>query len=217
MGRPIANLMRHNKSLPEATRSLIEAAAADQWVRGQTQSVPLPARYIVGIRGYRQGTPGKPDVPDVGIWDDAMFYISPNMFLAENANTDPSRYGWNAAAGKPMAVLDAGCWPFRRGPHKGNTPAFRQMTRAEAAKVNAPFDGRFAVTRCYATKDTRNYAEAGYYAINIHPEGNVGTSSEGCQTLPADRAQTFLQQIWDDTLAAKMPFVWYILIEGLIV
>lgn len=217
MGCPIDNLMSRPKALPKATRSLIESVAAEQWTRSQTQTITLPDRYIVGVRGYWQDTMGKPGVNDVGIWDDAMFYVSPNMFLAENANTDPSRYGWNAAAGKPMAVLNAGCWPFRRGPHKGKTPAFRQMTQAEAAKVGAPFDGRFAVTRCYAVNDARNYAEAGYYAINIHPGGNVGTSSEGCQTLPADRAQAFLQKVWDDTLAAKMPFVWYILIEGPIV
>lgn len=215
MGCPIDNLMRRPNALPKATRSLIESAAADHWKRVQPQNFALPERYIVGVRGYRQATPGKSDVND--IWDDAMFYVSPDIFLTENANTDPSRYGWNADAGKPMAVLDAGCWPFQRGPHKGELPAFRQMTHAEAIKAGAPCDGRFAVTRCYAAEDARNYKEAGYYAINIHPGGNVGMSSEGCQTLPADRAQAFLQKIWDDTLAAKMPFVWYILIDGPIV
>jgi hypothetical protein len=198
--------MSRPKALSKTTRSLIESLTADHWNRFQTKHVELPERYIVGLRGNTTSGPRE--------WNDVMFYISPDIFLAEHANTDQSRCGWNAGDGEPMAVLDAGCWPFIRGPHDGGAPVFRQMTRQDAVKVDAPFDGRFAVTRCYAANDARNYMEAGYYDINICPSG---TSSKGCQILPADHAQAFLQAVWDDTLAAKMPFVWYILIEGPIV
>lgn len=201
-------------TLPKAKRSLIESVAAEHWARFGPKGVALPERYLVGVRAYRRDTMGKPGVNDLGIWDDAIFYVSPDKYLAENGNTDPSRDGWNAGAGKPMAVLNAGVWPFRRGPHRGKTPALRQMTIEEAQRRGIPGDGRFSVTRTYAAGDKRNYLEAGYYAINMHPGGYSSTSSEGCQTLPAARARNFLQKVWDDTLAAKMDHVWYLLVDG---
>lgn len=209
--------MSRPPALPKAKRELVEVVAAEHWKCFGPSNIEFPERYLVGVRGYRLNTMGKPGVNDFGIWDDAMFYVAPKLFLAENANTDPSRVGWNANAGKPMAVLNAGVWPFRRGPHKGRMPAFRQMTIEEARRRNVPGDGRFAVTRTYAVGDKRNYQEAGYYAINIHPGGYTGTSSEGCQTIPRDRSDKFLQKIWDDTLAAKLDYFWYLLVEGPIV
>jgi hypothetical protein len=199
---------------PKAKRELIERLAAEHWKKHGVMHAKMPTHYIFAVRAYRRDTMGKPGVNDFGIWDDAMFYVSPTTFLAENANTDPSRAGWNKNAGKPMAVLNTGCWPFRRGPHKGRTPAFRQMTSEEARFRGAPKDGRFTVTRTYAPGDKRNYEETGYFAINIHPGGINGTSSEGCQTLLKDRADAFLRKVWDETEAAKVGVVWYMLIDG---
>lgn len=205
-------------TLPKAKRALIEALAADHWARFGIMHAPLPSHYLIGVRGYRSDSMGKPGMNDFGIWDDAIFYVSPTTFLAENANTDPSRVGWNGNAGKPMAVLNPGFWPFRRGPHKGRIPALRQMTSEEARfRGGVPNDGRFSVTRTYAVGDKRNYQEAGYYAINVHPGGEVGTSSEGCQTLPKGRSDKFLQTVWDETEAAKINVIWYGLIDGPIV
>ena len=202
---------------PRAPRALIERLFTEHWSTHGPAGLPRPLYYILAPRGYRRDSMGKVGVNDFGIWDDAMFYVSPTTYLAENANTDPSRDGWNAGAGKPMAVLNVGVWPFRRGPHKGRTPALRQMTEEEARLRNVPNDGRFSVTRTYAVGDPRNYIEAGYYAINIHPGGDVGTSSEGCQTLPRKRADKFLQTVWDETEAAGVDVIWYGLIDGPIV
>lgn len=202
---------------PKAPRALIERLAAEHWARFGVPHKPLPTHYLIGVRGYRRDTMGKPGVNDFGLWDDAMFYVSPTTYLTENANTDPSRAGWNANAGKPMAVLNPGFWPFRRGPHKGRIPALRQMTSEEARFRGVPNDGRFSVTRTYALGDKRNYQESGYYAINIHPGGEVSTSSEGCQTLPRSRSDRFLQTVWDETLEAKVAVIWYGLIDGPIV
>lgn len=198
---------------PKASREQIIQIATKQW-EASGHTGPLPDNFLVGIRGYRPRSMGPTPGNDPGVWDDAIFFVTKKSMLAEDANVDPSRYGWNAGAGKPMAVLNPGCWPFRRGPHKGNTPALRQMTIEEARPVKAPNDGRFSVTRTYAKGDPRNYQEAGYYAINIHPGGINGTSSEGCQTLPRDIAKPFLNNVWDTTLKANMPWVWYILCEG---
>mgnify|MGYP007090084477 CR=1 FL=1 len=199
---------------PKAKRELIEKLAAEHWSKFGVMHAPMPTHYIFAVRGYRRDSMGKPGVNDFGIWDDAMFYVSPTTFLAENANTDPSRTGWNKGADKPMAVLNVGFWPFRRGPHKGRSPALRQMTSEEARFRSVPKDGRFDVTRTYAPGDKRNYKESGYFAINVHPGGINGTSSEGCQTLPRDRADAFLQKVWDETLAAKVGVIWYGLIDG---
>jgi lysozyme len=204
-------------SPPKVSRKLIEILASEHWLRHGTMHAPLPSHYLFAVRGYRRDTMGKPGVNDFGIWDDAMFYVSPTTFLAENANTDPSRVGWNGNAGKPMAVLNPGFWPFYRGAHRGHVPALRQFTSEEARFKGVPHDGRFSVTRTYAVGDKRNYQEAGYYAINVHPGGIVSTSSEGCQTLPKDRADEFLQTVWDETEAAKIGVIWYGLCNGSIV
>lgn len=198
---------------PQITREKVLQLAEERWkLDGHTE--PLPAYFLFAVRGYWPKSMGPTDGNDPGVWDDALFFVTPKGMRAEQGNTDPTRYGWNAGAGKPMAVLNPGCWPFRRGPHKGVTPALRQMTVEEAKPHKVPHDGRFSVTRTYAKADKRNYQEAGYYAINIHPGGVNTTSSEGCQTLPRTTAKSFLGQVWDVTLANNIPYVWYILVEG---
>jgi hypothetical protein len=198
---------------PKANRSTITRLAKEAWLRaGHTD--PLPTHYIFAVRGYWPLTMGKTPGNDPGVYDDAWFYVSPTTFLAIAANTDPSRYGWNAGAGKPMAVLDTGFWPFRRGPHKNRTPALRQLTLEEARKVGLPGDGRFSVTRTYAPGDSRNYKEAGYFAINCHSGGVNGTSSEGCQTAPPDTFAEFMGIVWKETKAAGVGILWYGLVDG---
>lgn len=174
----------------------------------------LPKCFFLGVRGYWPKSMGPTPGNDVGIWDDAIFFVAPDVCIPQQANTDPSRYGWNSHADKPMAVLEPGVWFMRRGPHKGRIPAFRQFTVGEGLAAKVPNDGRMAVTRTYALGDKRNYKEAGYYAINLHPGGNNGTSSEGCQTIPKVVADAFLQKAWDTTAKHNVNVIPYILIEG---
>ncbi len=203
--------------LPKAPRSLIEEVAAAHWATHGPAGWAMPPRYEVVVRGYRATTMGPTPGNDPGIWDDAFFWLTPQRMTAQNGNADPSRYGWNANAGKPMAVLNIGCWPFRRGPHRGRTPALRQIAPGETLAKKVPNDGRFSVTRTYAKGDPRNYQEAGYYAINQHSGSLNTTSSEGCLTLPPHISRSFLQTIWDDTLKARQDIIWCLLIEGPII
>jgi len=200
------------KKAAQITREKVLALAAAEWARTGPGG-DLPGHFILAVRPYWSLTIGKPG-NDLNAWDDLFAFVTPSRMHLQPGNTDPTRYGWNAGAGKPMASLNFGCWPFRRGPHKGKTPALRQMTSLEARDLGCPTDGRFEVTRTYATGDPRNYVERGYYAINQHPGGWNTTSSEACLTTPPDVAGEFLGDIWDTTLAAKVRVIWTILIPG---
>lgn len=189
--------------------------ASETVVRGilDAAGVPEQAR-IMAVRGYRRDTMGVPGVNDVGIYDDAMFLCAPGVFAAVNANTDPSRLGWNPGVGKPYAMLLPGLWYFRRGPHKGQRPALRQCTDEEAAENGIPNDGEFRVMRCWGADDPRNYIEEGYFAINVHRGGETSTSSWGCQTIPPDDFDEFMLKIWETSLKAGQQRIPYLLVDG---
>ena len=198
---------------PKASRDLVLKIAHEDFLKAGYRLDQLPKCFFLAVRGYRRDTMGVPGRNDLGIVDDAMFWVSPAGVKAINANTDPSRAGWNPGVGKPYALLKPGVHWFRRGPHKGKTPAFRQCTDEEARKLGIPNDGEFAVTRMWGHNDPRNYDETGYFAINIHPMGEETTSSWGCQTVhPSDR--NFLKLAWDQSIAYAVDAIPYILHDG---
>jgi len=174
-------------SKPQASRQRIEVAALAAWKDAGYKAEDFPTTYVFANRGYYEDSMGKPDQNDVGIYDDAMFILTPDHFSAWNANTDPSRYGWNAGAGKFMARLKTGVWSFRRLKHKMNSPkgymAFGQGSKPVTVE-RIKQDGTIAKT------------ETGEFGINLHRGGNNGTSSEGCQTIPPSQWPDF-----DKTLA----------------
>lgn len=212
-------------SLPQASRALVESIALKAWkeagsipgnLRSDADPNQLPPVFVLAVRGYRRDSMGKPGVNDVGIWDDAFFLVTPEWFLPENANTDPSRLGWNPGVGKPFGLLQPGVWYFYPGAHKGITPAFRQADDATvAARLGIPHEGKFYVERSYGPGDPRNWKEWGHQQVNIHPGGNAGgTSSWLCQTLPKPRAKAWLQEGWDALKHHGMKTLPYILVEG---
>jgi len=134
---------------------------------------------IVGVRGYYLDTMGEKGKNDRGIYDDAIFVIAPDCFVAFNANTDPSVFRRNVSSLKP------GTHFYRKGRHKINSPngypAFRPATKDEGLPV---------------TRD--GVGDSIGYAINIHKGSNTSTSSLGCQTIPpaqwdSFRSVTYLQ------------------------
>lgn len=195
--------------------------ASEQLVRRILAGVNLPTPTepvaLLGVRGYRRDTMGVVGQNDVGIYDDAIFLVGKGIFLAANANTDPSKLGWNPGVGKPFAMLQTGVWYFRRGPHKGKVPALRQCTDEEAADLGIPNQGEFLVERVFGKGDKRNYKESGYFAINIHSGGVATTSSWGCQTIPPDEYLNFMDAVWSSSINAKQKRIPYFLTEGPIV
>jgi lysozyme len=118
---------------------------------------------------------GKPGVNDRNIYDDAVFLVSKDTFIAFNCNVDPSAF----KAG--VATVLPGWYPFKKGNHGisrpgGGYPAFRPATPGEALPVKR--DGESTVPSKHPG-----------VATNIHKGGLRTTSSLGCLTIhPKDWA-----------------------------
>lgn len=160
----------------------------------------LPGTFVVGVRGYYPDSMGKKGVNDRGMYDDALFVVTPTRFLAFNANTDPSRYrrGAGTGAGKGMATLKPGLWRAHRlGKHKGQYLALVQ-TGGPVTVIRDGVDG--------------DYPDTGYFGINIHKGGVNTTSSEGCQTIPPAQWAEFINAVQGP--AREQGVVPYVLLEG---
>lgn len=200
--------------LPKLKRSLAEELFDRQWQKNRPGE-EKPKICILAIRGYRAHTIGNPDRNDVNEVDDLLAYITPTEFYAVNANTDPSRLGWNPGVGKPYGMLEPGVWDFYRGPHKGVTPAYRQADNAEVAKkLGIRNDGKFLVKRMWGWTDPRNYLEWGHQQVNIHPMSISSTSSWLCLTIPVDQSKRWLQWGWDQMDLFKQKTIPVALIDG---
>lgn len=160
----------------------------------------LPGTFVVGVRGYYRDTMGKTGVNDRGIYDDALFLITPDRFIAFNANTDPSkvRKGAGVGAGKGMASLKPGVWRAHGlGKHKGQYLALVQSR----GKVTVRRDGTAG-----------DYDDTGMFGINIHKGGINSTSSEGCQTIPPSQWDEFIHAV--AVPAKAQGVVPYVLLDG---
>jgi hypothetical protein len=126
---------------------------------------------VVCYRGYYLNSMGKTGVNDRGIYDDAIFIDSPNVFAAFNGNVDPSKYrkGYGTAEStKGMASLAPGVhYAHTFDYHKGKYLALCQR----AGPVTVVRDGN------------PPYKDTGYFGINLHKGSYNSTSSEGCPTV----------------------------------
>jgi hypothetical protein len=133
---------------------------------------------LVGVRAYYRDTMGAKGKNEYGMYDDALFWVSPTAFGAFNGNTDPSRLGWNPNAQKFMARLCVGLWRYVKWKHKAKYWAFGQgSNKVKVERLRE--DGTVAKT------------EVGCFGINVHRGGTQGTSSEGCVTSVAKQWEEF--------------------------
>jgi lysozyme len=187
---------------PRASLSVVVEAAAKA-----IGDRPMPETFVLMDRAYYDRTMGKPG-NDVGIYDDAAFIVSPLGFTSWNANTDPSRYGWNPNAGKYMARLKPGIYTFRRLKHRASSPsgymAFGQGPDPVTVE-RIRRDGTIAET------------ETGCFGINLHRGGVNGTSSEGCLTIPPVQWPVFDHTLSDILKRTGAKTFTLILIDGPII
>lgn len=161
---------------------------------------------VVGVRGYYRDTLGAVGKNDRAMYDDALFLVSDDAFVAFNGNTDPSGYrkGRGTGAGKGMASLEPGLWPvYRFDLHNGQYLALCQR----AGPVTVMRDG------------DPPYPDPGWHGINIHRGSVNGTSSEGCQTIPPAQWPAFIATAQDQAKRAygadwKGETITYVLLDG---
>ena len=126
--------------------------------------------YCLGIRGYYTKSMGDPTKNDFGIYDDALFLISKDLFLPFNANTDPAKVLRGSGSSKGTAMLVPGqyfCHVIDL--HQRRYPALCQRA------------GKVSVHRY--KNDGSRWTDTGNFGINIHCGGTGNTNSEGCQTV----------------------------------
>jgi len=173
---------------PRASFDAMRAVALKEWFIQHPHMTP-PSFLVLAVRGYYADTIA-PKGNNVGDYDDALFIMHGTSMSSWNANVDPSRYGWNANAGKYMARLAPGVWTFVRLKHHANRPtgymAFGQGDNPVTVE-RIMQDGSVHLT------------EKGCFGINLHKGGDVGTSSEGCLTVPPKQWSRF-----DSELAATI-------------
>jgi lysozyme len=171
-----------------------------QQAKSKTQALLTKARVadevaLVGIRGYYRRTMGDPTKNDRGIYDDAIFLVSPNAYATFNANTDPS------ISRKGIAVLKPGVHRYRKGKHglstpSGGYPALRPANAAEQLPV---------------TRD--GVGDSMGIAINIHKGGFRTTSSLGCQTIYPSQWEAFIGLVYAEMDRAGQRTIPYLLVE----
>lgn len=151
---------------------------------------------ILGIRGYFKKTLGNPLANDRGIYDDALFIVTPDCFAGFNANTDPSYE-------KPgIATLKPGMYLYKIGQHGISGPNPYEALR-QYGNVTVIRDGGKEET------DSSNNR----FFINIHRGGYGTTSSLGCQTIHPDQWPAFLATVKSELKQYKQEIIPYVLIE----
>lgn len=135
----------------------------------------------IGIRGYYLDGQGVKGENDIGIYDDAMFFRSPNVFASFNANTDPSKIKPGVAMLKAQEVYYAHILDT----HNGSSSSYPAVCQRSGV-VTVYRSG----TETLPLGEHSKYGEhigngywVGKFGINIHKGGYTTTSSLGCQTI----------------------------------
>ena len=165
---------------PKISREEIETIVSNSGVESDV--------VIVGIRGYYRDSMGKVGVNDRGIYDDAIFVLSPKKFQSFQANVDPSVFR------KGIANLKVGVYKVVKWIHRGKYAALQ-------------------IVNDVVNRDGKTSDDSGRHGINFHYGSETQTWSEGCQTLPRSIYWRFLNLVYGEMQKYQLDSVQYILID----
>ncbi|MEL6503468.1 MAG: glucosaminidase domain-containing protein [Pseudomonadota bacterium] len=151
---------------------------------------------MLAVRGYFRDSKGKPGVNDRGIFDDAVFVVSPRGVWAFNFNVDPSRYRDGIASYKADQSIS-----FKQGIHGYSKPAHLRYPALEQVSV------------AHITRDEQA-DEVGDFHMNIHKGSASGsTSSLGCCTVPVEQWDEFFGVVCREMDADGQKLIHMVLLE----
>lgn len=144
-------------------------------------------------RGYFWDTMHTTGTEGRGLYDDALFLVTPTAFASFNANGDPS------IARKDIARLEAGVWRFKLGVHNASKPSpphERYTALVEGEEFIVHRDGTEEYESGHVDPVLGKCLGAGkwqgWFGINLHHGGYRTTSSEGCLTVFPDQWDAFI-------------------------
>ena len=179
-----------------ATRPKQTREASMQMLRDAGVTSPVA---LLGIRGYYRDSMGAAGRNDRGIYDDAIFVVSPTAYVAFNANTDPS-----SIYCKGLAVLMPGVYYYRKGSHNGpRSKPYPALCQASAVTV----------IRDGVGERSDDPVKGVRFGINIHKGGHKTTSSLGCQTIYPAQWESFLALVYLEMARHNVKLVPYLLAE----
>ncbi len=151
------------------------------YVVGLTNNIKCPQTdlvHVIGVRGYYDMALGAKTVNHIGLYDDALFVVSPTCFAGFNFNVDPGVERVGMANLRSLKDGDT-AYRYKPGIHGLNkAPALRYPAFVQAGQVT--------VDR-YMGEGIENKADTGFFGINIHRGGVHTVSSLGCQTVPPEQ------------------------------
>lgn len=149
---------------------------------------------IIFVRSYYLDSMGAPGVGDTNVYDDAAYFVTPNVRESFNANTEAS------FPKKGHAILDLGHYKFYRGKHKGRYPALRPFP--EGVTLSCIKNGKPAT--CSHT--------------NIHMGGSKSSFdvvwSEGCLTIPDIQYAEWQARVWAEMDRLKQKTIDVVIVEN---
>lgn len=172
------------KGKPKATRNDIEKYLTQHGIDVDEKKVVL-----VGVRGYYANTFGKPYLNDRNFYDDALFVVTPDLFMAFNANVDPSKYR------SGIATLVEGIYEVVKWRHRGKYEALQ-------------------IVQDRVTRDGKQGVDIGRHGINFHYGGSNDTWSEGCQTLPQSQYWAFQKLVYHLMDSYRLKSIKYLLVTN---
>ncbi len=150
---------------------------------GVTEAVAL-----IGVRGFfGNGN-------SMGVYDDAIFLVSPSIYQSFNANTDPDghRPGHGRSKDQGMATLKPGVWLYRFGLHHAQ---YECLVQAEDVTVIRDADDSVPPEQVFKFEGFKYYEDTGNFALQIHRGGSMHTGSLGCTTLAFPQWAEFIENV----------------------